>query len=685
MALAQPPKTKDESNTAAGKFKYPGIPGTADGSAMVVHVETRACEAGIAYPITPSTSMGVGYQTAYSNGMKNLWGKDIMWLQPESEHSSASASEGYAVAGGRVTNFTSGQGLVLMKEVLYTISGKRLGLVFNIGARALTSHSLNVHAGHDDVMSVTDVGWGMLFAQNAQEAGDLCMISRRTAEKTKTPFMNIQDGFLTTHTIENVLFPEDELIRDYLGAPGDKLRKLFDPDFPLMSGVVQNQDSYMTGKIAQRIFYDQIPGVLQESMDEFYKLTGRRYSMVVPSQLEDAEYAIVAMGSTAETASVSLDYLRKLGHKTGSLNITSFRPFPGPQVVEALKNVKAFAVIERMDNPLGVSNPLTAEIEAAFAKAAMGTPGYPKIDRIPVIYSGVAGLGSRDVTPGQMVSTVKNMTETGANKRFFSLGIDHHANLEVDEEPDVRPLGSFSIRGHSVGGYGSVTTNKIIATCLGDIFGFKVQASPKYGSEKKGLPTNTYLTTTKTGKIGTHSELIQVEFVPLMDPNTWNMGNPLVGLQPGCTLFQHTPNEDPQQLWNSVPDWAKYYIKENNIQFYSVDTIRIAQESCKSDDSLVQRFQGIVLLGVFLRLTPFQKDAGLSEDELFERVRIPIEKYFGRKGADVVNDNVEAARKGFKEVFEVPRSIIESTPANVLEKGRQEWEAKGKDTNAFFI
>jgi pyruvate-ferredoxin/flavodoxin oxidoreductase len=170
-----------------------------------------------------------------------------------------------------------------------------------------------------------------------------------------------------------------------------------------------------------------------------------------------------------------------------------------------------------------------------------------------------------------------------------------------------------------------------------------------------------------------------------MDPNTWNMGNPLVGLQPGCTLFQHTPNEDPQQLWNSVPDWAKYYIKENNIQFYSVDTIRIAQESCKSDDSLVQRFQGIVLLGVFLRLTPFQKDAGLSEDELFERVRIPIEKYFGRKGADVVNDNVEAARKGFREVFEVPRSIIESTPANVLEKGRQEWEAKGKDTNAFFI
>jgi pyruvate-ferredoxin/flavodoxin oxidoreductase len=685
MALAQPPKTQEDNLTKSGKFPYPGVPGTADGSGMVVHVETRACEAGIAYPITPSTSMGVGFQTAFSNGMKNLWGKDIMWLQPESEHSSASASEGYAVAGGRVTNFTSGQGLVLMKEVLYTISGKRLGLVFNIGARALTSHSLNVHAGHDDVMSVTDVGWGMLFAQNAQEAGDLCLISRRTAEATKTPFMNIQDGFLTTHTIENVLFQEDELIREYVGRPEDRLRKLFDPAFPLMSGVVQNQDSYMTGKIAQRIFYDRIPQALQESMDEFYRLTGRRYSFVTAHQLEDAEYALVSMGSTAETASVTLDHIRSEGYKTGSLTITSFRPFPGPQIVEALKNVKAFAVIERMDNPLGVSNPLTAEIEAAFAKAAMGTPGYPKIDRVPVIYSGVAGLGSRDVTPGQMVATVENMTAKGDQKRFFSLGIDHESALHVKEEPDVRPEGAFSIRGHSVGGYGSVTTNKIIATCLGDIFGFKVQASPKYGSEKKGLPTNTYLTTTKHGKIGTHSELIQVEFVPLMDPNTWNMGNPLVGLQPGCTLFQHTQNENPQQLWDSVPVWAKFYIKENNIRFYGVDTIRIAQESCRSDDSLVQRFQGIVLLGVFLRLTPFQKEAGLSEDALFERVLIPIEKYFGKRGEAVVRDNLEAARKGYNQVFEVSREVIDATPAEVMEAGRLEWEAKGKDTNAFFI
>jgi pyruvate-ferredoxin/flavodoxin oxidoreductase len=683
MAMTLPQQTVQP---AAHNVPYPGIPGTADGAATVVHVETRATEAGIAYPITSSTTMGVGYQNAYANGMRNVWGTPINWLQLESEHSSASSCEGYAAAGGRVTNFTSGQGLILMKEVLYTISGKRLPVVFNIGARALTSQALNVHAGHDDIMGVTDTGWGMLFAQNAQESGDLCLIARKAAEDSFTPFFNVQDGFLTTHTIENVLFQEDDLIREYLGDPREKIRKLFDPDHPMMCGVVQNQDSYMGGKIAQRFFYDKVPAAVQNAMDEFYRLTGRRYNMVTGYGMEDAEYALVAIGSTSETATATLEYLRGKGLKVGVVNVTCFAPFPGVQLVEMLKDMKGVAVVERMDNPLAIDNPLTQGIEAAFAKAVMGTEGYPKVGRIPTIYTGVAGLGSRDVTPGHIEAIYANMQPGGINKRFFTVGIEHDTELAIpDGEPDVRPTGAFSIRGHSVGGYGSVTTNKIIATCLGDIFGFKVQAAPKYGSEKKGLPTNTYLTTTKDGKIGTHSELQQVEFVPLMDPNTWNMGNPMVGLQPNGTVFQHTPKENPQELWDSIPDWAKYFMLTNNTRFYGVDTIRIARESCQHDESLVQRFQGIVLLGVFLKLTPFQSNAGISDDELFERVKKPLYYYFGKRGDQVILDNLEAVKRGFAQVFEVPRSVMEATPADIVAKGQKEWDAKGKDVNAFFI
>src|SRR5881398_3354592 len=248
---------------------------------MVVWVETHITQGACAYPITSSTTMGGGYQAEVANGTRNLWGGELAFIEPESEHSAASTCEGFAVSGGRVTNFTSGQGLILMKEVLYTIAGKRLPVVMNIGARALTSQGLNVHAGHDDVMSVADCGWGMLFARNAQEAGDFCLICRRAAEASQTPFFNVQDGFLTTHTVETARLPELAFMKEYIGDPKDKLN-LMDTANPLMSGVVQNQDSYMKGKIAQRWYYDRIDGILEECFERFTRKTGRRYGFVEP-------------------------------------------------------------------------------------------------------------------------------------------------------------------------------------------------------------------------------------------------------------------------------------------------------------------------------------------------------------------------------------------------------------------
>src|SRR5689334_11657614 len=282
------------------KPRYPGIPTTSDGAGMVVWVETHISQGACAYPITSSTTMGGGYQAEVANGKHNLWGEELAFIEPESEHSAASTCEGFAVSGGRVTNFTSGQGLILMKEVLYSISGKRLPIVFHIGARALTSQGLNVHTGHDDVVGVADCGWGVLYARNAQEAGDLALICRRVAEDTETPFLNVQDGFLTTHTIENVRLPEPELMKLFVGHPSQKVRNLMDPRIPLMSGVVQNQDSYMKGKIAQRKFYDVVLPTLKSVMDEFARQTGRRYDVVMPYRLEDADYAIVGSGSMLE-------------------------------------------------------------------------------------------------------------------------------------------------------------------------------------------------------------------------------------------------------------------------------------------------------------------------------------------------------------------------------------------------
>ncbi|MBI4588951.1 MAG: 2-oxoacid:acceptor oxidoreductase family protein [Candidatus Rokubacteria bacterium] len=643
---------------------YPGVPATADGSETVVWVETHITQGACAYPITSSTNMGAGYQTAQAGGKKNLWGEPLFFLELESEHSSASTCEGFALAGGRVTNFTSGQGLVLMKEVLYTISGKRLPAVFHVGARALTSQALNVHCGHDDVMAVADTGWGIAFAKNAQEAGDLALILRRAAEEGETPFLSVQDGFLTTHTVENVRLPEPELMVEFVGDPYaiTRLRNLMNPAKPIMSGVVQNQDAYMKGKIAQRYFTDRLPGILHATMGRFGELTGRRYGLVEPYRLEDAEYAIVGMGSLVETAMATADWLRaERGLRVGVLGVTVFRPFPAREIVEALRSVRALTIVERMDNPLAQSNPLATEIKAAFADAAAGVPGFTPISRVTAVHAAAAGLGSRDVRPGDFVAAVEEMSRGG--RRTFVLGIPHELALPQAEDPDVRPPGAFSMRGHSVGGFGSVTTNRVIATILGDLFKLHVQAYPLYGSEKKGLPT-TYFLTVAEERIRTHSELAHVDFVPLNDVNAFHLGNPLAGIAPGGTVFIQTSDTDPAAIWARIPSEAQATIRERGLRVLALDTQKIARETTSRPELRV-RMQGIVLLGIFLRATPFLSRLPYTDAEIDRAVERSIRKFFGKRGEEVVQENLRAARRGFSEVFEVPVPTTTRTHAGV--------------------
>ena len=654
------PSTDRESSAKETKPPYPGIPTTSDGAGMVVWVDTHITQGACAYPITSSTTMGGGYQAEVANGKRNLWGEELAFIEPESEHSAAGTCEGFAVAGGRVTNFTSGQGLVLMKEVLFTISGKRLPVVFHIGARALTSHSLNVHAGHDDIYSVADCGWAILMARNAQEAGDLALISRRAAEETETPFLNVQDGFLTTHTIENVRLPEPELMKQFVGHPSERTRPLFDPRVPLMSGVVQNQDSYMKGKIAQRKYYDRVLPTLKAVMDEYSRLTGRRYDVVMPYRLDDAEYAFVGSGCMIETAEAAVDYIREsMGIKVGILHMTCWRPFPSIEVVEALRHCKAISVIERLDVPMMQSNPLLCEIKAAFADSVSGTPGYPEVERMPRFFGGSAGLGSRDVRAGDFIAIADNM-RSDSPRTYFTVGIKHETALPITNDPDVRTPGSFSMRGHSVGGYGSVTTNKVIATIAGEVFGMDVQAYPKYGSEKKGLPTTYYLTISKD-HIRVHSELENVEFIPLNDVNAFNLENPLIGLSDNGMVFVQSPKLDRAEIWNAVPAWARRTLIQKNVRVFALDTVKIAKEVSSLAD-LQQRMQGIVLLGVFLRVTPFTSESGISDETLFQGVEKSLRKYFGKRGERVVQDNLKAVRRGYTELIEIPREVMVANP-----------------------
>ena len=634
-----PVRTADPvGQTTETRYQYPGIPTTCDGAEAVVHAEIQISQAAGAYPITSSTTMGGGFNASVMNGGKNLWGDTLMFFEPESEHSAAAVCEGFAVAGGRVTNFTSGQGLVLMKEVLYTISGKRLPVVMNIGARALTSQGLNVHAGHDDVMSVADCGWGMMFARNAQEAGDFCLICRRAAEATQTPFFNVQDGFLTTHTVETVNLTEPEFMKEYIGDPKVKLTNLMDPANPMMSGVVQNQDSYMKGKIAQRWYYERVGPALEEAFDEFARKTGRRYGSVEAYRCEDADYVLVGMGCYMETAKATIDYLRdKKNIKAGCLSVLVFRPFPGRVVVDALKHCHAFTVFERMDDPLSTTgNHLTREIKAAFCDAVTGQNGQDRISRVPRIYHGAAGLGSRDVRPADIIAAFHNMQTDGQD--YFCVGVDHPLALKRTDDPDLRPPAAFSMRGHSVGGFGSVTTNKVIATIAGNVFGKDVQAYPKYGSEKKGLPTTYYLTIAET-HINMHSELEHVELLCINDPTAILSPLTLKGMVPGGAIFMQSPYSDPADVWTRIPAENKKFIRDKKIRVFYCDMVRIAREVASEPD-LQMRMQGIVLLGAFLKLTPYVKDANMSDEQVYAGVEKALRKYFGKRGDQVIQENL---------------------------------------------
>ena len=246
--------------------------------------------------------------------------------------------------------------------------------------------------------------------------------------------------------------------------------------------------------------------------------------------------------------------------------------------------------------------------------------------------------------------------KNGSVKDYFTLGIKHPLALERKIDPDVRAPGSFSMRGHSVGGYGSVTTNKVIATIVADLFDMNVQAYPKYGSEKKGLPTTYYLTISDE-PILTHAELNHVEFVPMNDTNAFNIGDPLFGLAEGGLAFVQTSKNSPESLWKTIPDWAKKIIRNRNIRLFGLDTVTIAREVA-SRPELEQRMQGIVLLGIFLRVTPFVERKKLTEEKLMEGVKRSLTKYFGSKGKQVVEDNLKAVRRGYSDVFEVPRELI---------------------------
>jgi pyruvate-ferredoxin/flavodoxin oxidoreductase len=697
---------------------YPGIRLTANGNQLVsYHTETRITDAGIFYPITPSTEGGELYQQAFAEGKLNVFGHNTIAVEAEGEHAAQGGAIAHSVCGRRVVNFTSGQGVVYGVEQYYHAPGKCSTMVLEVAARALTKHALNVHCGHDDVYGALDTGWIILFGKDAQQAADQALILRRVTELSLTPGMNVQDGFLTSHLERTFYKHESELIREYLGAPEDiidcptesqrilfgpkrrRVPRMIDLTNPVLLGPVQNQEHYMQGVVARRNnFTEPILHFLEEAYEDFGKLTGRYYGPITQFRTEDADTIFVSLGSAAENIEAAVDYLRERRNaKVGSIHLNVIRPFPEAAVIQALAGKRNVIILERTDEAMAGDNPMGRDIRTALSKALVmqGHPaeaGLPAItpDQMPRLFSGVYGLGSRDFRPEHTIGAYEFATGTRTRKdgkgaadgvSSFVLGVDHPYEVKSDDAPSLLPEGSVAVRFHSIGGWGAITTGKNLGAIIGDLndllyardkivdeFGnpkeiIHVSANPKYGSEKKGAPTS-YFMVAAPKRIRVNCDLRHVTVVLCCDPKAFTHTNPLDGMSEGGSLVWES-EEEGEQAWERLPMWARRQIIDNKIRVFTLPGFQIARDATDRAD-LQLRMQGNAFLGAFFAVSPLLHEFRITPEQFREVVHNQYVKKFGRLGEAVVKSNMEVMTQGFERVREIRVGELEAPDRSTL-------------------
>ena len=680
--------------------RFPWIRVTANGNQLVsYHTESRIADAGVFYPITPSTEGGELYQQSFSEGRLTVFGKSTIAVETEGEHAAQGGAIAHSVCGKRVVNYTSGQGVVYGIEQYYHAPGKCSTMVLEVGARALTKHALNVHCGHDDVYGALDTGWIILFGKDAQQAADQALILRRVTELSLTPGMNVMDGFLTTHLERTFYKPESELIRQYLGAPDDviecptesqrilfgptrrRVPKMIDLANPVLLGPVENQEHYMQGVVARRNhFVEPILGFLETAYAEFAEMTGRHYGLVSPYRCDDADTVFVSLGSAAENIEAAVDYLRAREHApVGSLHINVLRPFPEAAVVRALAGKTRVIILERTDEAMAGDNPLGRDIRTALNKALQGDAGMPAITaaRMPRLFGATYGLGSRDFRPEHTIGAYEYTTSRRARQdgrrasdgtTHMVLGVEHPYAVKADDTPSLLPEGAIAVRFHSVGGWGAITTGKNIGAIIGDLNdllferdgvvdepgnpkeSIHVSADPKYGSEKKGAPTS-YFMIAAPERIRVNCDLRHVNVVLCCDPKAFTHTNPLDGMAEGGSLVWES-EEEGEEAWERLPLWARRQIIDKRIRVFTLPGFAIARQATDRGD-LQLRMQGNAFLGAFFAVSPMLEEFRITPEQFRDAVHRQYVKKFGKLGEAVVISNMEVMTKGCDLVKEI--------------------------------
>lgn len=614
---------------------------TMDGNSAAAHVSYAFTEVAAIYPITPSSNMAEETDAMAARGVKNIFGQTVRVAEMESEGGAAGAVHGSLSAGALTTTYTASQGLLLMIPNMYKIAGELIPSVIHVSARCVSTHALNIFGDHSDVMACRQTGYAMLCSANVQEVMDLGAVAHLSTLKSRVPFLHFFDGFRTSHEIQKIeVWDYDDLksMVDMDDVQAFRARAL-NPERPVLRGSAENSDIFFQHREACNKYYNDAVATTEMYMNMVNEKLGTDYKLFNYYGAEDADRVIVAMGSVCDTIKETVDFLNARGEKVGMIKVHLYRPFSVKHLIDVVPDsVKFISVIDRTKEPGSLGEPLFLDVVAALKNS--------KFSDVPV-YGGRYGLGSKDTLPAHIISVYNNMNAPQP-KTEFTLSINDdvtNLSLDVTESPDTTPKGTTSCKFWGLGSDGTVGANKDSIKIIGDNTDMYAQGYFFYDSKKSGGITVSHLRFGSSPITSTYL-INKANFVACHNPSYVTKYDMVQDIVPGGTFLLNCIWL-PEELDKQLPAKMKKYIAENNINFYTINGIKIAEEV-----GLPGR-ASTILQSAFFTIANI-----IPVDKAIELMKKAVVKKFSKKGEAVVNANCNGIDRGSKEVvkIDVPES-----------------------------
>ena len=608
---------------------------TIDGNTAAAYVAYAYTDVAAIFPITPSTTMAEIVDEWAAQGKKNIFGQTVNVVEMQSEAGAAGAFHGSLQAGALTTTFTASQGLLLMLPNMYKVAGGLLPGVFHVSARALATSALSIFGDHQDVVAARQTGCVLLASGSVQEVADIAPVAHLAAIEGKLPFIHFFDGFRTSHEIQKVELLE---YSDYASLLNMEAVKAFrdsalSPNHPVTRGTAQNDDIYFQTREASNKYYNNIVGVVEKYMAKMSELTGRKHGLFNYYGDENAKNIIIAMGSVTETIEETIDYLNAKGGSYGLVKVHLYRPFSNKHLLEAIPaSAERICVLDRTKEPGSTGEPLYLDVRNAFFD----------VENAPMIIGGRYGLGSKDVTPTDIKTVFDNLTSEKP-KNNFTLGIVDdvtNTSLEKSESIKIAHPGTVRCKFWGLGSDGTVGANKQAIKIIGDNTDKYAQAYFAYDSKKSGGITMSHL---RFGDAPIRSTYLidEADYIACHNQSYVNQYDLLKGLKEGGVFVLNTIWSQ-EELEQHLPAKMKKFIADNNINFYTVNATKIAQEI-----GLGNRIN-MIMQSAFFKLA-----AIIPETEAVEYLKDSIKKAYGKKGEKVVNMNFEAVEAGLNALVKI--------------------------------